>query len=236
MQEFAAELERLDDCEMLLAYVCKFAQERGVTAFSYHFYPPFETANSSNAFAYAWGFPLGWQKAYVSAGFKEMDPLPGLTFENPPVLSWERAISMTSGEPTAALFFAEMRKHGVKNGASFALYGPKGRAGYASMVFEKPPREMPDGLITLLHGVVQSAHSRIAQLTAAMEENIELSERESQVLNWMAKGKPASDIATILEISPDTVKTYVKRIYEKLSVGDRVAAAVKGLRLGLIEF
>jgi LuxR family transcriptional regulator/LuxR family quorum-sensing system transcriptional regulator CciR len=78
---------------------------------------------------------------------------------------------------------------------------------------------------------------RIAQITAAKEETTsDLSERELEVLRWMAQGKSASDIATILAISPDTVKTYVKRLYEKLQVGDRVAAAVKGLRLGLIDF
>lgn len=150
-----------------------------MAAFNYHIYPPFEAANSKSAVADAWGFPLGWQKAYVSAGFKEMDLLPGLTFENPPVVPWERAIFMTSGAPVAALFFGEMRKHGVKNGASSALYGPKGRDGYASMGFEKPPRDMPDGLITLLQGVVQSAHFRIAQITAAKKDNVELSEHES---------------------------------------------------------
>ena len=35
----------------------------------------------------------------------------------------------------------------------------------------------------------------------------------------------------ILDLSPDTVKTYSKRIYVKLDVTDRVGAVVKALRL-----
>ena len=64
---------------------------------------------------------------------------------------------------------------------------------------------------------------------------ITLSEREREVLLWMSRGKSGSDIAAILAISPETVRTYIRRIYDKLDVADRVAATVKGLKLGLIE-
>lgn len=222
---------------MILAYVYAFASQRGVEAFSYHCFPPFETANSANTYVHAIGFPMEWQAAYIGENLLALDPIPDLTFENPPILSWERAMSLSAGDEDAARFFVRMREAGLDNGVSFALYGPKGRNAYASMIFEKAPREMPDGLIALLHGVMQSAHFRIAQITAA-EEHVtsELSDRELEVLRWMAKGKSAGDIGTILAISPDTVKTYIKRLYEKLEVSDRVGAAVKGMRLGLIDF
>lgn len=50
----------------------------------------------------------------------------------------------------------------------------------------------------------------------------------------LAHGKSRNDIATILDLSPDTVKTYITRIYDKLEARDRIAAVVKGLRLRLI--
>lgn len=237
MQEFAAEMERLDDCEMILAYVYAFASQRGVTAFSYHCFPPFETANSKNTYVHAMGFSLRWQSAYIGERLILSDPIPDLTFANPPILTWEKAMTLSEGDPVATQFFTRLRQEGLENGVSFSLYGPKARYGYASMIFDKATQDLPGGLIALLHGVMQSAHLRIAQITAAKEEKTsDLSERELEVLRWMAQGKSASDIATILAISPDTVKTYVKRLYEKLQVGDRVAAAVKGLRLGLIDF
>lgn len=236
MQEVAAEFEKIDDCEVILAYVYAFASERGATAFSYHYFPRFESPNSDRTFVHGVGFPDGALEAFVSEGLMQIDPVPALTFANPPVLSWRKAAALSADDPGAVKYFERMREFGVHNGVSFSLYGPQARDGYAAMVFEKPPREMPEGLITLMHGVLQAAHVKISQITAQGEEAVDLSERELEVLHWISLGKSAANIATILSISPDTVKTYVKRLYEKLGVGDKVAATVKGLRLGLIHF
>ena len=229
MQEFAAELERIDDGERILAYVYAFAAERGVTAFSYHYFPRFESPNSDRTFVHAEGFPDGALETFVNEGLMQIDPIPALVFANPPVLSWNKAVAMSADNPVALDFFKRMRQFGVLNGVSFSLYGPQSRDGYAAMVFEKPPKQMPDGLIALMHGVLQAAHVKICQITAQNDQGVYLSERELEVLHWMSMGKSAANIAMILAISPDTVKTYVKRLYEKLGVGDKVAATVKGL-------
>ena len=51
----------------------------------------------------------------------------------------------------------------------------------------------------------------------------------------MAQGKSNGVIADILSISPGTVDTYLRRIFEKLDVTDRTSAAVKGVSMGLIR-
>ncbi|HBQ92986.1 MAG TPA: hypothetical protein DD795_09625, partial [Erythrobacter sp.] len=43
------------------------------------------------------------------------------------------------------------------------------------------------------------------------------------------------DIGTILDISPETVRTYTRRIFDKLDTNDRVTATVRALKLGLVE-
>jgi two-component system, NarL family, nitrate/nitrite response regulator NarL len=61
-----------------------------------------------------------------------------------------------------------------------------------------------------------------------------LSERELQVLQLAADGHDGPAIAARLFVSPATVKTHFKHIYEKLGVGDRAAAVAHALRAGLI--
>jgi DNA-binding CsgD family transcriptional regulator len=51
-----------------------------------------------------------------------------------------------------------------------------------------------------------------------------LTEREREVLQWLAGGKTDRDIALILGISPRTVHKHLQRIYEKLGVETRTAA------------
>lgn len=52
-----------------------------------------------------------------------------------------------------------------------------------------------------------------------------LTPRECEVLLWIARGKSNRDIGDILELSPRTVNKHLERIYVKLGVENRAAAA-----------
>ena len=62
---------------------------------------------------------------------------------------------------------------------------------------------------------------------ALTEIEAPLTARERDVLDWLAAGKTDKDIAAILAISPRTVQKHLQRIYEKLGVETRTAAAVR---------
>jgi two-component system NarL family response regulator len=67
------------------------------------------------------------------------------------------------------------------------------------------------------------------------ETNIaSLSEREVDVLKLIVQGKSNQEIAKELYLSTNTIKTHVRGIMNKLSVDDRVQAAVIALRSGLV--
>src|SRR5580658_5372107 len=57
-----------------------------------------------------------------------------------------------------------------------------------------------------------------------------LSEREQQVLDLLSKGLMYKEIADKLQISYETVHTYIRRTYEKLRVRTRTEAVAKFLR------
>ncbi|MGA7935331.1 MAG: response regulator transcription factor [Kovacikia sp.] len=61
-----------------------------------------------------------------------------------------------------------------------------------------------------------------------------LSQRELEVLKLMVEGKSNPEIAAELYLSPNTVKTHIRGIMNKLAVDDRVQAAVVALRTGLV--
>jgi len=54
-----------------------------------------------------------------------------------------------------------------------------------------------------------------------------LTSREQEVLGWLGSGKTDKDIGAILGISPRTVHKHLQRIYEKLGVETRTAAAAR---------
>jgi ATP/maltotriose-dependent transcriptional regulator MalT len=62
-----------------------------------------------------------------------------------------------------------------------------------------------------------------------------LTPREIEVLALAADGLSGPELARGLVLSPTTVNTHFKNIYEKLDVRNRAAAVAKAMRLGLIE-
>jgi len=50
--------------------------------------------------------------------------------------------------------------------------------------------------------------------------------REAEVLGWISRGKTNREIATLLFISPHTVRKHIENIFEKLGVRTRTAAAL----------
>ena len=70
-------------------------------------------------------------------------------------------------------------------------------------------------------------------LKAASEDGTGLSERETQIMAWVAMGKTNSEIGSILNISGFTVKNHMQRIFQKLNVFNRAQAVSKVTRISL---
>lgn len=74
--------------------------------------------------------------------------------------------------------------------------------------------------------VVQSFH----RMGEAKKESENLSPREQEILQLLVDGFLYKEIADKLNIGRETVRTYIRRIYEKLHVRTRTEAVVKHLR------
>lgn len=235
MQDFSAHIAGMEDCEAILEYVFASCKEEGATWFSYHFTPIFESQTSRKAFIWARDYPLQLQKMYIGANYRDVDPIPALTFERGPVLTWTQASNYALGDSAAERYFEELCELEVNNWAAFALFGPRNRDGFAAMRFEKDPDDFAAGRLHQFHSFLLSAHLQICKIMDDSHHSVTLSEREREVLEWMGRGKSSGDIATILSISPETVRTYTRRIYDKLETNDRVTATVRALKLGLVD-
>lgn len=66
-------------------------------------------------------------------------------------------------------------------------------------------------------------------------KNLNLTSREYEVLQLVAKGHSNSDIANILFLSLSTVKTHISNLYVKMDVKRRAQAIEKAKRLKIVE-
>ena len=70
---------------------------------------------------------------------------------------------------------------------------------------------------------------------AQIEEAVKLTERETEVLQRVAKGFTLQEIADQFELSRFTINDDVKAIYRKLNVSSRAQAALEAVRRGLVK-
>jgi DNA-binding NarL/FixJ family response regulator len=61
-----------------------------------------------------------------------------------------------------------------------------------------------------------------------------VTERERQVIEQLARGLSYSQVGSVLDISANTVRSYIRTIYEKLAVSSKTEAVLVALRLGIL--
>ena len=62
-----------------------------------------------------------------------------------------------------------------------------------------------------------------------------LTEREIEILRWVANGKTNEAIAIIHKRSMNTVKNQLRLIFQKLDVVNRAQAVMEAIRLGMMK-
>lgn len=81
---------------------------------------------------------------------------------------------------------------------------------------------------------VQKPRGPFERNIAALK-SLGISERELEVLEALAEGQSNKQIARTLDISPNTVKTHIAKLYAKLQVNGRVRAIEEARSLHLIR-
>ena len=114
-----------------------------------------------------------------------------------------------------------------------------GARGYLSKSAAR--QEICDAIVTVARGgtaLAPEAQEGIAQEIQERERaggRPELTSREGEVLQLIAAGLSAPQIAKEIHLSTTTVKTHLHTLYEKLGVSDRAAAVAEAMRRGLLE-
>jgi DNA-binding NarL/FixJ family response regulator len=117
------------------------------------------------------------------------------------------------------------------------------RAGARGFVLKSARREELVAAIRAVHGgggflqpeIAGPVLRRMAADARADGAKSDLTAREIQILEGVADGHSNKEIGVVLAIAEDTVKTHLRRLFEKLGAQDRAQAVAIALRQHLIE-
>jgi DNA-binding CsgD family transcriptional regulator len=70
---------------------------------------------------------------------------------------------------------------------------------------------------------------------SAKGSGITLSPRERECLLWSAQGKTVDDVASIVGISAETTRVYIKRCITKMNASNKTHAVAKAIHLGMVS-
>lgn len=108
-------------------------------------------------------------------------------------------------------------------------------AGAKAYVLKNMPPKALIEIIRHVHAGKKRVPPEVAALLAEHMAEESLTQRERDILLHVAGGHRNREIAGLLAISEDTVKTHVKHIIDKLGARDRTEAVTIAVRRGIIQ-
>ena len=205
----------------------------GIIKLAYHHLPQIGSLDTCGFNVLHVGFPAEFSERFNDESRHISDPtIPIIMAQAKPV--WWGDVDLPpkiSAEEMA--YLKECLAADFGTGLTLPVFGPLGRNGFISVGFghEKPKLSPQD--ISPIQMFFQSTHLHYCDLlTSEFDTAKKLSNREREILTWIARGKGNAVIADILGIKESSVVTYIQRTFDKLGVNNRVTASLRALAIG----
>ena len=186
-------------------------------------------------------YPRDWMSYYFEKGLEKIDPVMIYSLSQLTSYTWDEIPKNMKLNHQQQGCLDMGREAGLHNGICTPLRGPNHAIAGLSLASSEEVDSF-DGntdMITAYSNHFYIAYRRLGarqQGTALTEaKNYALTNRERDILTFLSQGKSYPDIATILNISSNTVGFHMRNIFRKLEVNDQILAVIRAIFYGLIH-
>lgn len=177
-----------------------------------------------------------WMQRYLAQNYVQIDPVFLEGFKRTQPFFWDE---LEIASPKVQAFFDDAAGYGItRSGFSVPLVDRVGRRAFFSINDSRDIEAWKEWVKALKPVLVEMAdrlHDKALQEMQIGNNKAPLSPREIECLSWVARGKDASMISEILEISEFTVRDYLKAARVKLGCSTIAQAVYEASRLRLIN-
>jgi LuxR family transcriptional regulator, activator of conjugal transfer of Ti plasmids len=179
-----------------------------------------------------------WLARYTSERYYRLDPMIPRVWQSVLPFAWGTNESFRGLDKAQLQIFSEGREFGIHYCFSVPIHAANGRI--ASLSFTARQREqdflsLVERLRHELHLTALHFHAHVERLEAQEgAASMQLTPREVECLQWVARGKTRWQIARIVGISERTVGFHLDNAKRKLAVGATTQAVAKSVGLGLL--
>ena len=241
-QEFIEQTREAKTIDELVQSYLKRVEDLGYDRMIFCLMSDHSHIGLSAGVGYLNNYPEDWMKYYMDKGFDKIDPVIAYSRQTIGTFTWDemsQTLSLTKKQKKCLEYG---REASLFNGVCTPIWGPHRFSGIGLATSEKKDAcDIRQETLDLINAysnhfymVFQRIHKK-AMINDNKINNVFLTDRERDVLVWVARGKSNNDVADILSISLSCVKFHLDNIYQKLCVNDRVVACTKAIAFGLIH-
>jgi LuxR family transcriptional activator of conjugal transfer of Ti plasmids len=198
-----------------------------------------------SCFAYLWvpqrpnakphlisNYPSAWTTHYLQNHYERFDPVIIRALGHPDPFEWGLGVGSMTRPKAQRELFEEAAKFGIRHGFTVPIHDNRGPVAAVTFAaddrlpqFERSINE--HARVLQLMAIYFHAHARRRIASEQKINDLSLSPRELECLEWAAQGKSAWEIGCILGISRHTVATYLENVKTKLGVRTIVQAVAR---------
>lgn len=234
--KFVTEMNRAENAEDAFNYLEQTLANLGFDRVVYSLITDHPSMQLKRGHGILRNYPDDWMKYYFDKNYFEVDPVIKVIKQTSGPFLWDKLPELKNGlKKDETLLMDEAKEAKLLDGIGISLHGACGEIVGMGVASSSGRTDIfnPD-MISIVYALCSQFHIIYRKMKEKSLPIIQLSQREKEVLTWIAAGKSKSVVADILNISDDSVKTYVNRIFSKLEVNSVQLAVVKAIAMGLI--
>jgi LuxR family quorum sensing-dependent transcriptional regulator len=231
VEKTLAFLEHCDGYSNLPDLVTAFSRTLAAFGFNYFMMTRLPAiGEDAEAYVIAHSWPKEWLDRYRSEGFFWHDPVSIFSMTQGRAFTWTEARNGSKRTRTALRIASEAKSIDLVDGIGFPMGDPSSVQAVVSLASDQPV-DLGPMQRQLLKIVCEAAEARSVELYDSQKNPFgRLTERQREVLRWIANGKDQWETSRILDISPETVKEHLAAAREKLRASSNPHAVALALR------
>ncbi len=177
-----------------------------------------------------------WVNHYNANNYKSIDPVVQHCFATNTPFTWEALMNKYRFGDRERLLMNEAKDSGLLDGIAVPIHGVNGELTAIGIANSSGNKDINEDILSIIRSISLQFHISYSEKAGQTKKNsnIQLTDREREILLWVSEGKSDPVIADIMGISYPTVRYHMKNIFYKLNANERTLAVVKAIRYGLI--
>lgn len=179
------------------------------------------------------GGNIEWYQHYIAKGYMRHDYIARHCLSTSLPFDWDEAPYDPVTEPEMHALKVEAAQHGLVAGLCIPIHIEGVLEGGVSLVGN--PKGLDEQQRLEVHMISLYTYGQLRYLHKQLESDRVITDREAEVLTWVAAGKTASDIAEITGLSARTINQHCENAQKRLGTSNRVQTVVEAVRRNLIS-